>query len=85
MFLFFPDDFFTISLNVFDDFFSLMFGVLIFYISGSYDYDLDSHTTYVVYANFDFRFDTERQVFEKLFIAIFFFCSQSFCQKSAER
>ena len=53
--------------------------------------DLASHTTYVVCVNFihnwwdlQFKVDSERQIFEKLFTAISF-NSQSFCQISAER
>ena len=57
----------------------------------SQDYDLVSHTTYVVCVNFvhewrdlQFKVDSERQIFDKVFIAIYIY-SQSFCQKSAER
>ena len=56
----------------------------------SQDYDLASHITYVVCVNFihewrelQFKVDSERQIFEKFFIAILF--TQSFCQKSAEK
>ena len=52
---------------------------------------LVSHTTYVVCVNFihewrdlQFKVDSERQIFEKLFHGNFIY-SQSFCQKSAER
>ena len=57
------------------------------YIIGHYN--LASHTTYIVYVNFihewrdlQFKVDSERQIFEKLFMAILF--ALSFCQKSAE-
>ena len=52
--------------------------------------NLSSHTTNVLCVNvlhkwryLKFKVDSERQVFEKLFIAIFIY-SQSFCKKSAE-
>ena len=66
------------------------------YIIGHYNpsvriIDLVSHTTCVVCVNsihkwrdLQFKVDSERQLFEKLFRAILFY-SQSFCQKSAER
>ena len=57
----------------------------------SQDYDLASRTTYVVYINFtgewrdlQFKVDSERQVFEKVFHGNFIY-PQSFCQESAER
>ena len=57
----------------------------------SQDYNLAAHTTYVAFVNFihewrglQFNVDTERQIFEKIFMLIFIF-SQSICQKSAER
>ena len=53
--------------------------------------DLVSHTTYVVCVNFidkwrdlQFKVDSERQIFEKLFMAVLIH-TQNFCQKSAER
>ena len=56
----------------------------------SQDSNLVSYTTYVVCINFihelrdlELKVDAERQIFEKLLIAIFIY-SQSFCQKSAE-
>ena len=56
----------------------------------SQDYDLVSHTTYVVCANFihewrdlQFKVHSERQIFEKPFHGNFIY-SQSFRQKSAE-
>ena len=57
----------------------------------SQDYVLASHTTYVMCVNFihkrrdlQFKVDSERQIFEKLF-HVNFINPQSFCQKSAER
>ena len=54
--------------------------------------DQVSHTIYVLCVlifihkrqNLQFKVDSERQIFEKLFMAVFIY-SQSFCQKSAER
>ena len=47
--------------------------------SFSPDYDLASHTTYIVWVNFihkrrdlQFKVDSKRQIFEKLFMAILF-------------
>ena len=52
----------------------------------SQDYYLSSHTTYVVCINFvherrhlQFTVDSERQIFEKLFMVILLLC-QKFCQ-----
>ena len=57
----------------------------------SKDHGLVSHTTYVMCVNFicewgdlQFKVDSERQIFEKLFHGRFIY-SQSFSQKSAER
>ena len=56
----------------------------------SQDYDLASHITFIECVNFlhewrdlQFKVDYERQIFEKLFMAICNY-SQSFCQKSVE-
>ena len=67
------------------------------YIIGHYNpsvkiIDLVSHTTYVVCVIFcirkrrvvQFKVDSERQIFEKLLMAIVIY-SQNYCQKSAER
>ena len=59
----------------------------------SQDYGLFSPTTHIVWVNFirewrdlQFNVDSKQQIFEKLFHGRFrFICSQSFCQKSAER
>ena len=56
-----------------------------FLLTFSQDYDIGSHTTYIVCVNewrdLQFKVDSERQIFEKLF----YIYSYSFCQKSAER
>ena len=55
------------------------------------DYGLASYTTHVACVNFirewrdlQFNVDSERQIFEKLFLGRFIY-SQSFCQKSDEK
>ena len=59
--------------------------------SVSQDYDLVFHTTYVVHITFihewcdlQFKVASERQIFEKHFMATLFHF-QSICRKSAER
>ena len=75
------------------------YSMLLFYIiynwplqPFSQDYSLASHATHAVWVNFirvwldlQINFDSDGEIFEKLFHGRFIFCFQSFCQKSFEK